>query len=113
MRALLVVLAVLALPASASAHTFHVHPGDSIQAAVDAADPGDRVVVHEGVYQEQGRPCPEPAQDLTCAVVITDDRIRLAGKSVNGPATVLQAVPGQDRGIQVGHSADGDCLSHP
>jgi nitrous oxidase accessory protein NosD len=44
-------LMALAGPARA-ARTFWVHPGQSIQAAVDHAAPGDTVVVLKGVYPE-------------------------------------------------------------
>ena len=48
------VIAGLALvaPASARAETHVVHPGGSIQAAVDAAAPGDTIVVKAGSYRE-------------------------------------------------------------
>jgi hypothetical protein len=47
------VAALLAvLSGSASAATIEVSPGDSIQAAVNAAHPGDAIVVHAGVYHE-------------------------------------------------------------
>ncbi len=49
----------------ASAHGIVVKPGQSIQAAVDAAAPGDAIVVRGGTYQE--------------SVVITKDRLRLDG----------------------------------
>ena len=63
--------ALLAVAAPASAATITVAPGESIQAAVDAAAPGDTVVVQPGTYRE--------------TVVITTD-----GVSVRGEGAVLE-----------------------
>lgn len=43
----------VALASPAAAATIVVGPGQSIQAAIDRADPGDVVVVEAGVYREQ------------------------------------------------------------
>jgi nitrous oxidase accessory protein NosD len=51
--------------AAASNHTIVVHAGESIQAALDHAGPGDKVVVGPGVYTEQ--------------LVLTTDRVSLVG----------------------------------
>jgi parallel beta-helix repeat protein len=67
--AVLAALAAVAAPlASASGEDAAavVGPGESIQAAVDAASPGDTIEVEPGVYRE--------------AVVITTDGLRLEGK---------------------------------
>jgi len=42
----------LVSPTSAIASTHLVHPGDSIQAAVDVASPGDTIMVTAGMYRE-------------------------------------------------------------
>ena len=42
-------------PAFVSADTHVVHPGQSIQAAVNAAEPGDTIVVKAGIYYQSVR----------------------------------------------------------
>src|SRR5437588_200652 len=66
---------VLATAAPASAATIDVRPGQSIQAAIDGASPGDTIVVHPGTYHE--------------AVQITKDGITLQGSGASGSGTVL------------------------
>ena len=39
--------------ANASPAEIHVYPGESIQDAIDAADPNDTIIVHAGAYPEQ------------------------------------------------------------
>jgi parallel beta-helix repeat protein len=60
------VTAALILSGIAGAGKIVVEPGESIQAAVDAASPGDKVVVKRGVYHE--------------SVLITTDDLKLVGK---------------------------------
>jgi parallel beta-helix repeat protein len=103
--------ALLLLPADASAKAVKVSPGGSIQAAVDQAEPGDRVLVSPGVYSEPSRECPlRPGR--SCAVVVTEDDISIVGIGGRGQA-VLRAVAGQNEGISVGFSRGGGCIADP
>lgn len=47
---IIVLVGALATRVVSSAAEIHVHEGDSIQAAIDIAGPGDEVVVHPGIY---------------------------------------------------------------
>jgi len=101
---------VLLMGATAEAKTIRVHKGQSIQAAVDRAKPGDRILVSPGVYREQGKPCPA-ASAQTCAVAIQKDGIKLIGVRSKRHPVVLKARRGQDAGIEVGKPRTGDCLA--
>jgi nitrous oxidase accessory protein NosD len=50
--AVVALAALLTLPASASGHQIKVSPGESIQAAIDQASPGDTVKIRPGTYRE-------------------------------------------------------------
>src|SRR6266511_1275100 len=90
--------------------TIVVHPGQSIQAAVDAASPGGTILVRPGIYEESGRPCPsEPG--VTCAVVISTDGISIIGLPRPGRPVVLQNAGGQDQGVAIAKTGDSACLS--
>lgn len=108
--ALLVLALVLAVALPAEAKTIHVHKGQSIQAAVDRAKAGDRILVHPGTYREEGKPCPAISAQ-TCAVAIKKHGIKLIGVPSKGRPVVLKARDGQDAGIEVGKPRTGDCLS--
>ncbi|GGJ30792.1 right-handed parallel beta-helix repeat-containing protein [Streptomyces brasiliensis] len=62
-----------AAPATAARTTLVVHPGESIQKAVDAARPGDTVVVSPGTYRQ--------------SVTVSTPWVTLRGM---GPRTVIQ-----------------------
>jgi nitrous oxidase accessory protein NosD len=96
-RVLVLVLAALALaattaPASAHQSKVVVRPGESIQAAVDAADPGQTITVLAGTYREN--------------VAITKDGITLRGRGARlvppaAPAPNICSEPGQPATIGI------------
>lgn len=114
MRTIHPLCAVIALTCAlpAVARTRVVHPGESIQEAVDRSRPGDTVLVLPGLYREPGRPCPTNAA-RTCAVVISKDDIRLIGKPRPGAPVVLENAGGQHTGIAVARvgATGAECLS--
>lgn len=73
--------------------TVTVHPGQSIQAAVDGAVPGTVILVQPGVYHES------PAASR--AVTITTDRIQIVAQSTPDNPVVLENAGGQNAGIWV------------
>ena len=48
-----ITLSVLAVPVQALGKVWHVYSGESIQAAVNAASPGDTILVHAGTYEQR------------------------------------------------------------
>lgn len=101
---------VSALLAAGSAwgNTLRVHPGQSIQAVLDRAQRGDRVLVEPGTYRERGRKCPGQSK-RTCAVSTTRDGISIVGQGSTKHPVMLVARKGQDIGIAVGR-ASSTCL---
>ena len=73
--------------------TLTVRPGDSIQAAVDAAAPNSMILVEPGVYNE--------SPTASRAVTITKEGIQLIGQSTLGNPVVVESVAGQKAGIWV------------
>jgi nitrous oxidase accessory protein NosD len=98
-RAVLLISLLLLSPVTCHDKTTRVKPGDSIQAAVYAAKPGDHIVVEAGTYAEQ--------------VTITTSHIQLTGKpgaTIVPPATPTAnlcsglAGPGTEAGICISGS---------
>lgn len=95
-------VAALCMPTAATAGRILVSPGESIQAAVDAALPGDKIVVKAGDYTE--------THGGTTGVLITKDGISLIGKAKakKGEKVRLLAGPGNLDGILVTPALPGD-----
>src|SRR5882762_9535928 len=91
---------LLLLSTPAAAKNWVVHPGESIQAAVDQAASGDSVVVLPGTYHEPGGPCPSDSSH-TCAVVVTKAGISLVGVAKHNRRVILENPGGQDQGIAI------------
>jgi len=75
----LLAVAVFATATAANAAVHRVFPGDSIQAAIDGASPGDTILVEPGIYEEAGRFI-NAAETKKAGLHITTDNLRLIGK---------------------------------
>ena len=99
-------------PAFADDHrVIRVRPGQSIQNAVERAEPGDTVLVQPGTYREAGRPCPaDPSH--RCAVVVSRNGITLRGETDDGQRVVLENAGNQAQGIAVARpgASGASCL---
>ena len=86
-------LTMMLLSVPAAADVIKVHPGESIQAAIDQASPGDKIKLAPGTYRE--------------SVQIKTDAITLRGAGAD--ETVIKPGPGSGQGICEG--SDGICVA--
>jgi nitrous oxidase accessory protein NosD len=80
----LLAVAVFATATAADARVRVVQPGESIQAAIDAASPGDTILVRPGVYQETG--------NTQFGLRISTPNLRLIGKLGRGQTQGVRLV---------------------
>jgi nitrous oxidase accessory protein NosD len=90
MKLALAIAVCLAGAVVARARTTVVTPGQSIQAALDAASEGDRIVVRPGTYHESG---------ATRALTITKSGIHLVATPGRGKPVVIEQAGTQTQGI--------------
>ena len=86
--------------ASANAAVHRVYPGDSIQAAIDIAEPGDTILVEPGIYNEDANATGR------FGLRIKTDNLRLIGKVKKGRGDAGKVIltpstpPVTDGGVQ-------------
>jgi len=90
-------------PGQLKRNTIVVKPGDSIQAAIDRAEPYTRIYILAGVYRE--------LQNPTNGLNITKNGIRLIGQSAPGKRVVFENAGSQRNGIVVVPPDRADCMS--
>jgi parallel beta-helix repeat protein len=90
-------------PGQLTRNTIVVRPGESIQAAIDRAEPGTRIYVLAGVYRELSNP--------TNGLNITKNGIRLIGQSTPTKRVILENAGNQRNGIVVVPPDRADCMS--
>lgn len=98
---LLLATAVLASATVAHAAVRAVNPGESIQAAIDAASPGDTILVEPGVYRETGND--------RFGLRISTENLRLIGKAGTGQTRGVRLVAygNQQTGVYAAPAACG------
>jgi parallel beta-helix repeat protein len=98
----LIAVAGLITATASQAAVHRVYPGESIQGAIDAAEPGDTILVEPGTYQE--------VDNGRYGLRIQQDNLRLIGKvrKGQGEAGKVRLVKNQDQETGV-YAAPSDC----
>ena len=88
-----ILASMLGFAPAASAATIEVQPGDSIQAAINHASPGDTILVRAGVYHE--------------SVVINKDHLTLRGAGGFAGGTIIEPPQSSNKCL---HGGAGFCV---
>ena len=103
----LLAVVVFASATVAQAAVHRVSPGESIQAKINEASPGDTILVEPGTYQESG--------NGLYGLRISTDNLRLIGKSSNGEGVRLLQNETQETGVYAAPSGcdykDSECAA--
>ena len=89
-------------PGQLKRRTIVVRPGDSIQQAIDRAQPGTRIFIQAGVYRELGNP--------TNGLNITKNGISLIGQETPNKRVIIENAGNQRNGIVVVPEDRVDCM---
>ena len=83
-------------------NTIVVRPGDSIQAAIDRAQPGTRIYILAGTYKE--------VQNPTNGLTITKNGLTIIGQKTKKKRVVIENAGSQRNGIVVVPEDRSDCM---
>ncbi len=133
---LFAVLIFLSVGTASAATQHYVHPGESIQGAIDAANSSDSIVVHSGTYYEtvnvtkqlvlrgvdtgEGKPIVDAGGDCSAIILCTDGIVLEgfkvtnagtgSGSSISGSSATVTLPDSPEAGIKV--ISNGNILKH-